>query len=115
MQIIVFQYVTCNLPVIKFFPLRSNFKDFEDQMVTSALLRVCINADLYVEYLFIFCRIEFRKYVFVDVSCNIKCDKSFLFNQFCNNITRNQLFGKLFFVLHIFESVYFFLIFLPSP
>jgi len=38
-----------------------------------------------------FCEFDIRENVFVYVSCIIKCDKSFLFNEFCKNKKRNHI------------------------
>jgi len=46
--------------------------------------------------------------MFVDVSCIIRCDKSFIFNEFCKNKRKKSYFCKLHIVLQMFKNFLFF-------
>ena len=57
---------------------------------------------------FTFCQFDIGKNMFVDVSCIIRCDKSFIFNEFCKNKRKKSYFCKLHIVLQMFKNFLFF-------
>jgi hypothetical protein len=75
LQIVIFPYITFNLSVFKYFPIRSNFKE-SWRFLSDFNKPTCLYLlQIYTLNFFIFCQFVFTKNVFVDVSCIVKCEK----------------------------------------
>ena len=74
LQIIIFPYVTFNLSAFKYFPIWSDFKDTWRSVSDVNIAKCLYLMRIYKLNISILRKFEFRKNVFVDVSCIIKCD-----------------------------------------
>ena len=95
------------LYVFKYVPFQSNFKDYW-RSETDVNIPTCLNLmQIYPLNNFFFRQFELRKKLFVDVSCIIKWNKSFLFKQFYKKTSKHILINCILFYIYSKFCIFF--------